>query len=532
MVKVGILLITFEQCTSLSALAALSRISGHCSMTSRGQSLELRNSQQKTLTRSVDVAMEHYTTVVVVDRLFRETAPLRFKAQIDAIENIQAELVSRIMVALVGYMSCNFMMRNDAGSVLLRCEGDKNDIWSNYALRYFYHFEASHWAEMGDGTALRIRVTFSGNKRCAPMVFVNARHVQDTGQVQLIRKAVERVVRHKNDTDRGHFLFILWAKLESGGMVSGSLMPDEMAEIEQRLRCLVPDKNIDENKDNSVSTNKISRLLPRHISHVKEAVAGRHGSRDVVFPLAEAVPPSMAGLSTVQVDRVSKETMYSLEFIAQVDNKFLLCRSSSEAALFLLDQHAADERCRLEHLLAELGASPNPTQLPDPYHMAIPDSLVSSLFTQADYLASWGCKFEYVTYNTLRVTHLPEVCVNRLSNQPKFIEQLIYEAVAPDRSYTDGCPRVLFDLLCSKACRGKLVLFRPARLIIQGAIMFNQSQTPRQCRDLLHRLSRCDFPFQCAHGRPSLVPLLKFEISPQFKNTIAVRASMADCTLH
>ena len=456
--------------------------------------------------------MEHYTTVVVVDRLFRETAPLRFKAQIDAIESIQADLVSRIMAALVGYTSCNFMMRNDAGSVLLRCDSGKNEIWSDYALRCFYHFEAAHWAEMGDGTALRLRVTFSGNRRCPPLVFFNARHVQDTGQIQHIRKLVERVVRHKNDPDQGQFLFVLWAKLESDGIVSGCLMPDEMAEVEQRLLCLVPGKKIDENKDDPVSKVKTPRLLQRHISRVKEAGAGSHESKCLVFPLAEAMPPSIREMSTVQVERLSKETVYSLEFIAQVDSKFLLCKSSSETALFLLDQHAADERCRLECVLAELGASPNPTQLPDPYHMAIPDSLVPSLLTQAEYLTSWGCNFEAVTYNTLRVTHLPEMCINRLINQPKLINQLIYEAAAPDRGCTDGCPRVLFDLLCSKACRGKAVSSSPSTLLnLQGAIMFNQSQTPSQCMDLLRRLSRCDFPFQCAHGRPSIVPLLRFQ---------------------
>lgn len=38
--------------------------------------------------------------------------------------------------------------------------------------------------------------------------------------------------------------------------------------------------------------------------------------------------------------------------------------------------------------------------------------------------------------------------------------------------------------------------------------MFNDPLTLQQCAELLDRLLRCAFPFQCAHGRPSMVPLV------------------------
>jgi DNA mismatch repair protein MLH3 len=37
--------------------------------------------------------------------------------------------------------------------------------------------------------------------------------------------------------------------------------------------------------------------------------------------------------------------------------------------------------------------------------------------------------------------------------------------------------------------------------------MFNDALTHIQCERLLAQLSQTAFPFQCAHGRPSLVPL-------------------------
>lgn len=38
--------------------------------------------------------------------------------------------------------------------------------------------------------------------------------------------------------------------------------------------------------------------------------------------------------------------------------------------------------------------------------------------------------------------------------------------------------------------------------------MFNDPLTMEQCNDLVKRLTDCAFPFQCAHGRPSMVPLV------------------------
>lgn len=38
--------------------------------------------------------------------------------------------------------------------------------------------------------------------------------------------------------------------------------------------------------------------------------------------------------------------------------------------------------------------------------------------------------------------------------------------------------------------------------------MFNDPLTLEQCSDLLERLVQCAFPFQCAHGRLSMVPLV------------------------
>lgn len=42
---------------------------------------------------------------------------------------------------------------------------------------------------------------------------------------------------------------------------------------------------------------------------------------------------------------------------------------------------------------------------------------------------------------------------------------------------------------------------------VPGAIKFNDSLTSEESCRLMEALSSCQLPFQCAHGRPSMMPL-------------------------
>ncbi|WVQ96780.1 hypothetical protein IAU59_003887 [Kwoniella sp. CBS 9459] len=61
-------------------------------------------------------------------------------------------------------------------------------------------------------------------------------------------------------------------------------------------------------------------------------------------------------------------------------------------------------------------------------------------------------------------------------------------------------PREMLELANSKACR--------------GAIMFQDRLTHDQCTRLVDQLSRTRFPFMCAHGRPSMIPLVALQMPP------------------
>ncbi|KAI9274369.1 hypothetical protein BDA99DRAFT_497332 [Phascolomyces articulosus] len=267
--------------------------------------------------------------------------------------------------------------------------------------------------------------------------------------------------------------------------------------------------------------------------------------------------------------RLEKESLKDAKVLAQVDNKFILIKllnAGHRHQLLLVDQHAADERVQLERMLWSLKDTAEATQL-DP-SITIDLTPAECILAQkyAMQLSRWGFRLSITTprsdvtptplssiyqeasdsttttilryskhFSTRQssphfkkmkkattvpsafVTRLPRIIADRCIVNNDMLCDLLREYLhSLDRvqqnqqdeesendqevnsfTFLHGCPRGMMNILRSKACR--------------GAIMFNDSLTLDQCRWLIKALSDCRFPFQCVHGRPSIVPLVALD---------------------
>lgn len=248
--------------------------------------------------------------------------------------------------------------------------------------------------------------------------------------------------------------------------------------------------------------------------------------------------------STCIDGQISKAALGQAEVVSQVDNKFILVKLASATStrvtnvgddlLVLIDQHAADERIRIETLLEDFFA-PLATGTSMPTESSIRTSLLDRpinieislkesrlLYKYKEYFTRWGIIFDLPNNVTqpepafrptamqrLTVRFLPPGIMERCKLDPRMLIDLIRteawkihgggtQAVpAADGDWLHrihNCPQGIIDMLNSRACR--------------SAIMFNDELSKEQCQSLVRRLASCKFPFQCAHGRPSLVPLV------------------------
>ncbi|KAI0136937.1 hypothetical protein BJ170DRAFT_35860 [Xylariales sp. AK1849] len=252
--------------------------------------------------------------------------------------------------------------------------------------------------------------------------------------------------------------------------------------------------------------------------------------------------------------RVSKDALREAEVVAQVDRKFILARvplrpslrsavgePKESSLLVIIDQHAADERCRAEALMSDYFVADSTAIVPGvrahtegldkplQYELSISER---SLFERyASLFEYWGivyhlspvhaCLLETkaILPSFLKILRLPSSIVERCRMEPRLLIDLlrkevwklddggrrIGETVSETQDNGQGpelhwlsrfhdCPQGVLDMINSRACR--------------CAIMFNDVLTLEDCKDLLRRLADCAFPFQCAHGRPSMVPLV------------------------
>ncbi|EXU97917.1 DNA mismatch repair protein [Metarhizium robertsii] len=229
--------------------------------------------------------------------------------------------------------------------------------------------------------------------------------------------------------------------------------------------------------------------------------------------------------------RLSRTSLAQAEVIGQVDKKFLLLRlplhtpnvaqgTEASSTLIMLDQHAADERCRLEELMSQyfqlnpLRAVTELLEKPIVFEVSAREYELLGRFHS--HFRTWGimyvmCKTSSMGEHQIEIKSLPPSILERCRTEPKLVIDLVrketwkledrtippqpvYEPGKPWVSSFHNCPQGILELLHSRSCR--------------SAIMFNDELGKDECKRVVQRLSRCAFPFQCAHGRPSLVPLV------------------------
>lgn len=249
--------------------------------------------------------------------------------------------------------------------------------------------------------------------------------------------------------------------------------------------------------------------------------------------------------------RITRKALSSAKIIAQVDRKFILTKvslndaeSGSSTGLFMIDQHAADERCRLEELMKDyFGPSQAAVSelLDQPIIIALSQTEAESLRRRSSYFAAWGIIYSIPdgqshreTSNTLAlckvaVSSLPPSIAERCRTEPRLLADMLRHAawsesidIFPSVSKTvntdgsnqlpsfHGCPKGILELLHSRSCRSKFAVIVNINQTNRyaGAIMFNDELAKAECETMVNRLAHCSFPFQCAHGRPSMAPLV------------------------
>lgn len=181
--------------------------------------------------------------------------------------------------------------------------------------------------------------------------------------------------------------------------------------------------------------------------------------------------------------------------LGQVSDCFILCQHGKD--LLIIDQHAAHERVRYDHL-AERAEGIPVQEILIPYLIHVDIGDVDLLADHKGDIERLGITFEQAGPDVIRITGAPE------DLSPAEMERVVGDIV---KAYHEK------DVPSPETMRHRMMAYAACR----GAIKRGDPLNIRQMKELIHDLFHTSRPFVCPHGRPTIVKFTPVELGRLFK---------------
>ena len=212
---------------------------------------------------------------------------------------------------------------------------------------------------------------------------------------------------------------------------------------------------------------------------------------------AEAVPEQ---LSLFDGKLLSKEAVIRHEIIGQLFGTYWLVQYGDR--LYIIDQHAAHEKVLYERLMKDLREQTFQSQLLSP-------PIVLNLSMQEEQLfikyrknfADMGFEIEEFGDRAYAVRAVP-------SNLPGIARHEILLDLLD--SLSEISPNISSDTLLDKM----------ASMSCRAAVKGNRQMTAMEAKALIDELLTLENPYNCPHGRPTIISMTKHELEKKFKRIV------------
>ena len=197
---------------------------------------------------------------------------------------------------------------------------------------------------------------------------------------------------------------------------------------------------------------------------------------------------------------VSKERIKKMYPVGLVHGTYII--AENEDGMFIIDQHAANERINYEYYLQEL-ANPKRviTDLLVPITLEFPMNEYLILKQNFALLDKIGFKYEEFGFQTIVIRALP---------------------VWLTKAKTEQAVRQIMDIIITQEDfqMEKFLHHIAATVACKASIKANDHIMQKDMEVLLERLRDCENPFTCPHGRPTIITYSKYDLEKLFKRSM------------
>ncbi len=212
-------------------------------------------------------------------------------------------------------------------------------------------------------------------------------------------------------------------------------------------------------------------------------------STEVQYPSSDFIPITFDG----------QQQQTQLTVVAQMHLTYLVCQDN-QGSIYLIDQHAADERIRYEQQLKLLEDKKFMVSPLIPVTIELkPNELKLLTDERLKMLLSVGIEMVPFGGRVFKVNTVPSWAI---ASAQTFVEDLLMQLFEEPNLNPD---KLRLYALASKACK--------------TSIKAQDILTLEAMQSLVNRLLLCQYPYTCPHGRPTMVQFGKRQLEAMFNRS-------------
>ena len=170
-------------------------------------------------------------------------------------------------------------------------------------------------------------------------------------------------------------------------------------------------------------------------------------------------------------------------------------------ALYIIDQHAAHEKVLYERMMREFQNKQVTSQmLCPPMVLSLSGSEAQLVEKYADVFRETGYEIESFGGKEYKISAVP-------ANLYQVAEKELFTEIL-DRleEAGEGAPEVIRERLASMSCK--------------AAVKGNQHLSRQEAEALIDELLTLENPYNCPHGRPTIVSMSRYDLDRKFKRIV------------
>lgn len=271
---------------------------------------------------------------------------------------------------------------------------------------------------------------------------------------------------------------------------------------------LIPDASLEtvvENNETKISTNYAPKVYEEFDAAKKEEEFENFEKMALNFEKEKSYEVKEES-TTISKDNEVKEMeeepirIKKMYPVGLVHGTYII--AENEDGMFIIDQHAANERINYEYYLEQLS---NPkkvqTDLLIPITLEFPTDEYMVLKQNFSLLENMGFIFEEFGFQTIVIRTIP-IWLPK-GNEERAIQKII-EIVIDKEEF--NMEKFVHKVAATVACK--------------ASIKANDHIEKNDMEILLERLRACKNPFTCPHGRPTIITYSKYDLEKLFKRSM------------